>query len=564
MEKVELWYHHPNLDPSLKQELLSMTDKQKEDAFYTNITFGTAGMRGILGVGVNRMNIHTLRKANMGFAQYIVSNGSEACTQGIVIGYDNRHQSYTFALDCARLLVSQGIKAYIFESLRPTPELSFAVRHLKCFGGIMITASHNPKEYNGYKLYDAEGCQLVPRLADKVIENVNKIQDELAIEVNLTEEQEKQILWIGKEIDELYYEEVLRVQLNPQVRKNIKVVFSAQHGTSAVPIRELFKRAGIDVSFVENQCTPDPDFSNTITPNPEDPAAYIAAIALAKEVQADLILVCDPDADRMGVAVLNGDEYQLLTGNQSGALVLEYILSQKRKQGILPKNGVVFNTVVTGDLGEKIAQSYQVDVEKTLTGFKFIGEKIAQYEMTKEKEYLFGYEESYGSLIAPFARDKDAQQACLLLAEMACVAKEEGKTLSDVLNELYQQHGFYDESQFSILLEGEDGAKKIQRILESLMINPPKEIGNEEVVGWENYTILKQMKQGVISNLVGFVSSDVMKYYLADGSWVAVRPSGTEPKCKFYFCVCGQSQNAVQVKTNELHQAMREKLETIK
>ncbi len=557
MMKFDLWYNHPNLDGKLKLQMATMSEQEKNDAFYTNIAFGTAGMRGVLGPGTNRMNIHTLRKANTGFAQYIVSQGQEAMSRGVAIGYDNRHMSQEFAQDCAELLATYDIPSFVFESLRPTPELSFAVRHLNCFGGIMITASHNPKEYNGYKLYDEKGCQLVPHLAEQVISRVNAIEDELQIQVNPTEKQKELIKVIGQEIDELYYQEVLKIQFQPNIKKEIKIVFSPEHGTSAIPVQEIYQRTGYHCIPVESQCSPDPDFSNTPTPNPEDPRAYEAALSLAEQEKADIVLVCDPDADRMGVGVYHKGDYHLLTGNQSGALLIEYILSQLNKQNKLSKNSIIFNTVVTGDLGEKIAQHYGVEVEKTLTGFKFIGEKIAKYEETHEKEYVFGYEESYGSLISPFVRDKDAPQACLLLAEAAAVYKEEGKTLMDVLNDLYQLHGYYDESQFSVLLEGEDGAKRIQEILSQLRQNPMEELNGVKVVGWEDYGQLQQLINGETLPLEGFVASDVLKYYLEDGSWIAVRPSGTEPKCKFYFCVKGENRTEVEEKTNQYHKAMK-------
>lgn len=560
MDRINFWYTHPNLDINLKKQMDTMSAQEKEDAFYTNITFGTAGMRGILGPGCNRMNIHTLRKANLGFAQYIVSCGPEAMARGIAIGYDNRHMSKEFAQDCAELLAMHNIPSYIFESLRPTPELSFAVRHFNCFGGIMITASHNPKEYNGYKLYDEQGCQLIPSLAKQVIDHVNAIEDELSISVSLTNQQTQLITVIGQEVDELYYEKVLGVQLQPTIKKEITIVFSPEHGTSAIVVPELYKRAGYQCFEVKSQSTPDPDFSHTKTPNPEEPAAYEEAIVLAKEKNADIILVCDPDADRMGVGVYHGGEYHLLTGNQSGALLMEYILSQRKAQGTLPANAIIFNTVVTGDLGERIANAYGVEVEKTLTGFKFIGEKIEKYTQTKEKEYVFGYEESYGSLISPFARDKDAPQACLVLAEAAAFYKQQGQTLVNVLENLYHQHGFYEESQFSVLLEGGQGAKKIKEILKNLREAPLQEIDEKNVIGWEDYETLQQCKNKTRTPLMGFTPSEVLKYYLEDGSWVAVRPSGTEPKCKFYFCVKGNTKIEALEKTKRMHQSIKEKL----
>ena len=553
-ERYEKWVNHPNLDARYKDVLENMNEEEKNDAFYTLIEFGTAGMRGLLGPGTNRINIHTIRKATQGYANYIIAAGKK----GIAIGYDNRHMSREFAFDCADLLAKNNIRSYVFESLRPTPELSFAVRHLGCFGGIMITASHNPKEYNGYKLYDDKGCQLIPSLAAQVIDQVNAIEDELAIDANCTEEQKKLITVIGKDVDEEYYKNVLSIQLNPDVNKDIKIVFSPEHGTANIPVQEVYKRAGYTCIPVEEQCTPDPDFSNTPTPNPEQPGAYELALEYAKKNDADLILVCDPDADRMGVGVKHNGEYVVLTGNQSGSVEIEYICSQLTKQNKMPENPVMFNTVVTSDLGEKVAADYGVTTEKTLTGFKFIGEKVAKYEVTHEKNYVFGYEESYGSLIKPFVRDKDAPQACLMLAEACAYYKQEGKDLVDVLDSLYDRHGTYEESQVALTLSGEAGANRIKEILANLRKDSPDEIGGTKVVKSEDYKecVIKEGEK--VTELTGFTKSDVLKYYLEDGSWIAVRPSGTEPKCKFYYCIKGASKEDAHNKTVHFQQAMKE------
>ncbi len=561
MQLKDKWLNHPNLDSKLKQELLIMNEKQIEDAFYTNIEFGTAGMRGLLGVGTNRINVHTIRKATQGFVNYIVGNGKEAMERGIAIGYDNRHMSYEFAIDSANLLAKNGIKSYVFESLRPTPELSFAVRTYNCFGGIMITASHNPKEYNGYKLYDEQGCQLVPALAEQVINNVNAIEDELSIDPTCTLEQKSLITMIGKETDEKYYEEVLKIQLHPEVDKSlVKIIFSPEHGTANVPVQELYSRCGYNFIPVVEQCSPDPDFSNTETPNPEEKGAYTLSLEYAAKNNADLILVCDPDADRMGVGVLHQGEYVLLTGNQSGSVLIEYILSQLVELNKMPSNPVMFNTVVTSDLGEKIAAKYGVETEKTLTGFKFIGEKVQKYSENGQKNYVFGYEESYGSLISPFVRDKDAPQACLMLAEAACFYKAQGKTLVDVLNACYKEHGTYDETQVSITLMGKEGAMRIKEIMNSLRVNGVPEVNGVKVVRSEDYLLKKQVINGESLSLDGFAVSDVLKYYLEDGSWIAVRPSGTEPKCKIYFCVKGNTQEEVKTKTKAYQEEMKQKL----
>ena len=553
-ERYSKWLNHENLAPQYKPVLEAMDAEEKNDAFYTTIEFGTAGMRGLLGPGTNRINIHTIRKATQGYANYInENNGGKA---GIAIGYDNRHMSKEFAFDCADLLAKNNIKSYVFESLRPTPELSFAVRHFNCFGGIMITASHNPKEYNGYKLYDDKGCQLIPCLASQVIDKVNAIEDELAIDANCTEEQKKLITVIGKDVDEEYYKNVLSIQLNPEVKKDIKIVFSPEHGTANIPVQEVYKRAGYTCIPVVEQCGPDPDFSNTPTPNPEQAGAYELSLKYAKENQADLILVCDPDADRMGVGVLHNGEYVVLTGNQSGSVEIEYICSQLQKQGKMPENPVMFNTVVTSDLGEKVASDYGVSTEKTLTGFKFIGEKVAKYEKTHEKNYVFGYEESYGSLIKPFVRDKDAPQACLMLAEACAFYKEQGKDLVDVLDSLYDRHGTYEESQVALSLAGEAGAKRIKEILATLRKDAPTQIGGTKVVRSEDYKECTIKEGDTVTELTGFTKSDVLKYYLEDGSWIAVRPSGTEPKCKFYYCIKGASKEDAHNKTVHFQKAM--------
>ena len=558
-EAYERWLNHPNLDPSYKEVLEHMTEKEKNDAFYTTIEFGTAGMRGLLGPGTNRINLHTIRKANEGFAAYIEAHGEEAKQRGVAIGYDNRHMSPEFAMDSARVLAKHGIRSYVFESLRPTPELSFAVRYFHCFGGIMVTASHNPKEYNGYKLYDEKGCQLVPALAQQVIDRVNAVQDELAITADVSAEEEKLITVIGKEVDEEYYKNVLSIQLNPDVDKDlIKIIFTPEHGTANIPVKEVYTRAGYHFVAVEEQCTPDPDFSNTPTPNPEEPGSYELALEYAKREDADIILVCDPDADRMGVGVKHEGEYKLLTGNQSGSVLIEYILSQLSEKGQMPPHPVMFNTVVTSDLGEKIANKYGVECEKTLTGFKFIGEKVAKYEVSGEKNYVFGYEESYGSLIKPFVRDKDAPQACLMLAEAACYYKAQGKTLVDVLYALYEELGYYEESQTSLKLEGQEGAMRIKQILSDLRASDVTEIAGEAVVRFEDYKECIIKEKDAVRELTGFTKSDVLKYYLADGSWIAIRPSGTEPKCKFYYCVKGTSLQDAHEKTVAYQKAMAE------
>ncbi len=557
-ENYDRWMSNPNLNDALRKEMEGMNEEAINDAFYTNIEFGTAGMRGVMGAGTNRINIHTIRKATKGFAEYIKENGKEAMERGIAIGYDNRHHSREFAFDSANVLASNGIRVYVFDSLRPTPELSFLTRYKKCFGGIMITASHNPGKYNGYKLYDEKGCQLVPHLADAVTAKVNAVEDELGVTAEVSEENKSLIEVVGEEVDKEYYKAVESIQLNPDVNRDlIKIVFSPEHGTSNVPVRSILGECGYHVTPVLEQCDPDPDFSNTPTPNPEQPGAYELAVKYAEKEDADIILVCDPDADRMGVGVKSDKGYTILTGNQSGAVLIEYILSTLKEKNLMPENPVMFNTVVTSDLGEKIAKKYGVETEKTLTGFKFIGEKVAKYEVSHEKNYVFGYEESYGSLIKPFVRDKDAQQACLMLAEAACYYAEKGKTLCDVLEDCYKEHGYYNESQTSITLEGMSGAAKIKEIMTRLRTEKLQDINGVKVVRYQDFDTAEEGVGDEVKPLTGFTKSNVLKYFLEDGSWIAVRPSGTEPKIKIYYCIKGTSSEDALNKAKKYEEEMK-------
>jgi phosphoglucomutase len=551
-EEYERWLNNNNIEPSTKQELLTMDEKQKEDAFYMNLEFGTAGMRGILGAGTNRMNIYIIRKANVGFAKYVLTL-PDSKEKGIAIGYDNRHMSYRFAIESARVLATYGIKSFIFESLRPTPELSFAVRHLKCAGGIMITASHNPKEYNGYKVYDDTGCQLIPEWGDQVVSYVNEVKDELGIKVFDADESYPYITWIGEEVDEAYYKEVMGIEINPGMdKKDFKLVFSPQHGTSNIPVRTVLTRLGYDIVPVLAQCAPDPDYTNTKSPNPEVESSYELAIKKAKEVDADVVVITDPDGDRLGVVAKQNGEYVLMSGNQSAAVYLEYILSQHKDKGTLPSNAVMYNTIVTSDLGELVARSYGVDVEKTLTGFKFIGDKIRKYEKTHEKEFIFGYEESYGCVVKDFVRDKDAVQAVLTAAEAGNYYKKQGKTLIDVLNDLYAKFGTFKESQVALAKAGASGAKRIAEIMDNLRKDAPTTIGGVKVIKSEDYQTSKR-SDGTTINLP---KSNVLKYYLEDGSWIAARPSGTEPKCKFYFSIKGTDKDDAAKKTDVFQKDM--------
>ncbi len=556
IEKYNYWLNHPDMTKELKAELEKMDEKEREDAFYTDCKFQTAGMRGVMGAGTNRINIFTIRKATMGYINYLKEHFK---APKIAISYDNRHNSRDFAYDCARLLASYDIEVYVAESLRPTPELSFMVRHYHCDGGIMITASHNPKQYNGYKLYDANGCQLIPELADQVIAEIEKLEDVLSIKPLL--EESPLIHEVGEDVDRAYYEEVLNIRLHKDLPKDFTIAFSPEHGASNWPVRACLKEAGYHVEVVEEQCVPDPDFAKTKTPNPEEAGAYEKVLALAKEKNAELILVCDPDGDRMGVGIKhsNGD-YIIFNGNQTGALLLEYILSARKELGIEVDHPVMFNTIVTSDIGEAVASSHGVECEKTLTGFKYIGDKVAKYEKTKEKTYVFGYEESYGSLIKPFVRDKDATQACVMLAEACAYYRAKGKTLKDVLDDIYARLGAYYDSQLSISLPGQDGAQKLKAIMAKLREEPLKEVLGNKVVKYEDYKLQKTYEGSKVSALKGFDVTDVLKFYLEDGSFIAVRPSGTEPKCKVYFSIKDQDVARAKEKNDRYHEVMKDLL----
>ncbi len=546
-KKINHWKNFKALDPTLKVLLEKASESELQDAFYTDLEFGTAGMRGLLGAGTNRLNIYTIRKANLAFARYLLQYPN-AKERGVAIAYDNRHMSKEFAMESATVLAKNGIKAYVFSSLRPTPELSYAVRLLNCEGGIVVTASHNPKEYNGYKVYDENGCQLVPELIDQVIKESKAIEDELSIDVSLSDEQKKLIHIIDKEVDEPYLKAVLGCQLRPdQDKSKVKLIFTPQHGTANILVRESLTKAGYHFVPLLSQCDPDPDFSNTKSPNPEEKIAYEGAIELAKLEKADAVLSTDPDADRLGVAVLHNNEYVLLTGNQTGSILIDYLFMTRRELSKMPEYPVMFNTIVTSDLGEKIATHYGVETEKTLTGFKFIGDKIAKYEINQKKNFVFGYEESYGYLFEPFVRDKDAIQACLILAECITYHKNNGMTLVDVLNGLYAKFGTHLEDQVSLTLKGEEGAQRIKAILDHFRTEVIDDFAGIKVVVKEDYmTSLKISKDQV--TVLDFPKSDVIKYFLEDGSWIAIRPSGTEPKCKFYFCIVAPNQSAVQHK----------------
>ncbi|WP_078435485.1 phospho-sugar mutase [Metabacillus halosaccharovorans] len=545
-QSYQRWNQKQDLDQELRTLLTNLEGNEKalEDCFYKELEFGTGGMRGEIGPGTNRMNIYTIRKASEGLATYINSFGDEAKKRGVAIAYDSRHKSPEFAMEAAKTLASHGIQTYVFEELRPTPELSFAVRHLHAFSGIVITASHNPPEYNGYKVYGEDGGQLPPAAADTVISYVNQVEDELQIEVKDESELKSQglINMIGEEIDQAYTEKLTTISVNPSLSQEVdlKVVFTPLHGTANKPVRSGLEALGYkNVTVVKEQELPDPNFSTVKSPNPEEHDAFTLAIRDGKEIDADVLIGTDPDADRLGVAVKNNDgEYVVLTGNQTGALLLNYLLSEKKEKGTLPENGVVLKTIVTSEIGREIAKSYGLETIDTLTGFKFIGEKINEYERTGQYQFQFGYEESYGYLIGDFARDKDAVQAALISAEVAAYYKKKGLTLYQGLLEIFKEYGYYKEGLQSLTLKGKEGAEQIQSILQSFRSNPPTDVAGKKIVAIEDYK--SSERQDVAAGTkakIDLPGSNVLKYILEDNSWFCVRPSGTEPKAKFYFGV---------------------------
>ncbi|HDR8342704.1 phospho-sugar mutase [Bacillus cereus] len=557
-QEFSRWLSYAQLDAELKEQLENMKQDEKkiEDSFYKNLEFGTGGMRGELGAGTNRLNVYTVRKATKGLASFIENLGEEAKKRGVVVAYDSRHKSPEFAMEVAATLGACGITTYVFESLRPTPVLSFAVRHLHTVSGIVLTASHNPPEYNGYKVYGEDGGQLPPKEADELISYVNAVEDELTVEVADVEQLKTDGLLhiIGQEVDDAYAAELNNVIINKEmvekVGKDLKIVFTPLHGTSNISVRRGLKEVGFtDVTVVKEQELPDPNFSTVKSPNPEEHAAFEYAIRDGEKVGADVLIATDPDADRLGVAVRNHNgEFQVLTGNQTGALMLDYLLSQKKENGTLPENGVVLKTIVTSEIGRTIAKAYGLDTIDTLTGFKFIGEKIRQYEESGQYEFQFGYEESYGYLIRPFCRDKDAVQSVLFACEVAAYYKSQGKTLYDGLLEVFEKYGFFREDLVSLTLKGKDGAEKIQEMMATFRENPPKEVSGLTVVAVEDYkaSIVTSLQDGHKEE-IHLPKSNVLKYQLEDGSWFCLRPSGTEPKIKFYFGVKDSSlQNSEQ------------------
>lgn len=551
-ESLQKWLDYEDLDLSLKRDLTGKTNAEREDMFYSSLAFGTGGMRGILGAGTNRMNIYTIRKANDGLARYLIGKYPEQdLVRGVVIAHDNRRMSREFAMESAMVLGAYGIKSYLFDALRPTPELSFATRYLHAISGIVITASHNPPQYNGYKIYDEFGCQYTPDYANQIVDLVNQTEDLFNIKTLSFAELESEglIEFIGTAVDEAYLELVKTVQIHPEIKKDIKIVFTPLHGTSAMLATRLLSSTGYEFYPVKEQMIHDADFGTVKSPNPENPAAFAMAIDLGKKVDADLLIATDPDADRLGIAVKNAGEYQFLSGNQTGAILLYYLLNERKKLGTLPQKGVVFNTIVTSTIGEKIAKSFGFEVISTLTGFKFIGEQARFLEAT-DKKFIFGYEESFGYVINDGVRDKDALQALLLASEAASFYKyHENKTLYDVLLDIFAKYGYHSEALYNVELLGLAGKKRIDRIMEHLQKNHLKQIDSTKVVSIEDYNLRLRFVQAR-QETIDLPQSDVIKYILADGSWFVLRPSGTEPKLKIYAASegCSLAESELKVK----------------
>ncbi len=548
-EQYNRWVSHPNIDPLLKKELLSMDEKQKNDAFYTNIEFGTAGMRGLLGAGTNRINVHTIRKANVGFAKYICSMGEEAKKKGIAIGYDNRHMSKEFADDSARVLATFGITSYVFESLRPTPELSFAVRHLGCAGGIMITASHNPKEYNGYKVYWEDGAQLPPHHAAAIAAELEKIDIFTGVKRMAFDEavQASLIETLGDETDRKFMSHVMDMVNDydsvAKVADTFQVVYTPFHGCGHKLVPEALTRLGIKhLHCVPEQMVIDGDFPTVASPNPENPEGFYLAVALADKVKADFIVGTDPDSDRVGIMVRDREgRFQPVSGNQTGVLLSDYLYGAMKRSGKLPEKPVALKTIVTTEMARKVAEVNGLQCYDTFTGFKFLAEKKDKLENSGEGKVIFSYEESYGYMLGDYVRDKDAVTASMMLTEMAAWYAGQGLTLFDALEKLYEKYGYYAEKTHNLVMPGLDGLKDMAALMKSLRENPPAAISGVAVVRRKDYA-----DGSVVDCATGAVSamelkgSNVLRYELADGTTILVRPSGTEPKIKVYVLTIGK------------------------
>ena len=573
-EVYEQWLSNPYFDEATKEELKNIAEDDNEikERFYMDLEFGTAGLRGIIGAGTNRMNIYVVRRATQGLANYIAKVDKKS--QGVAIAYDSRHMAPEFAEEAALCLAANGIKAYIFESLRPTPELSFAVRHLGCVAGINVTASHNPPEYNGYKVYWEDGAQITPPHDSGIMGEVKSISDWNTVKTIDKAEAEKAGLFqvIGKEVDDAYMAElkkqVLHMDAIKAEGKNLKVVYTPLHGTGNIPARRILKELGFEnVYVVKEQELPDGDFPTVSYPNPEAAEAFELGLKLAKEVDADLVLATDPDADRLGVRVKDKNgEYHDLTGNMSGCLLANYEISQKKAiNGSLPEDGALIKTIVTTNLADAIAKGYGVKLIEVLTGFKFIGQQILGFEQSGKGSYLFGFEESYGCLIGTYARDKDAIVATMALCEAAAYYKTQGKTLWDAMIEMYEQFGYYKDAIQSVTMKGIEGLQKIQEIMNSLRQNPPAEFAGHKVVAVRDYKAdtITDVATGAVKP-TGLPNSNVLYYELTDDAWVCVRPSGTEPKVKFYYGVKGTSLADADEKSDIMGKAVLDMVDSMK
>ncbi len=565
-EVYERWCTDGYFDPDTKAELKALegNEKEIEDRFYRQLEFGTGGLRGVIGAGTNRMNIYTVRQATQGLANYILlQNGQE---KGVAIAYDSRRMSPEFAKEAALCLNGNGIKAYLFESLRPTPELSFAVRQLGCISGIVITASHNPREYNGYKVYWEDGAQITPPHDKNILEEVAKVTEFSQVKTMAEGEAKEQGLlqMIGEEIDDLYMEQLKKQSIHPELiteaAKDMKIVYTPLHGTGNLPVRRVLKELGFEhVYVVKEQELPDGNFPTVAYPNPEDEKAWTLALKLAEEVDADIILATDPDADRLGVYAKDAKtgKYVSFTGNMSGMLIAEYILRERTKTGTMLENPALVETIVTTDMAKAIAADYHAALIEVLTGFKYIGEQIKFFEQQNTYHYVFGLEESYGCLAGTYARDKDACVAVMMLCEVAAYYKQQGKTLWDAMIEMYEKYGYYKEALATLTLKGIDGASRIQEMMSEQRKNPPKELGGLKVRAVRDYktNVRKDLLTGE-EEPTGLPASKVLYYELEDHAWCCVRPSGTEPKIKFYFGVKGNSLEDAEVKLEALKRDM--------
>lgn len=566
-EQYNFWLENEYFDEATKAELKAIEKDENEinERFYKDLEFGTGGLRGIIGAGTNRMNVYTVRKATQGLANYIIKQGAQS--KGVAIAYDSRRMSPEFADEAALCLAANGIKAYVFDALRPTPELSFALRTKGCTAGIVVTASHNPPEYNGYKVYWEDGAQVTAPRDKDIINEVNAVTDYADVKTMAIEDAKKAGLYIviGKEIDDLYMAELKKQIIHPEiikeVAKDIKIVYSPFHGTGNVPVRRILKELGFEnVYVVPEQELPDPDFTTLEYPNPEDPKAFTLALKLAREVKADVVLATDPDADRLGIYSYDtkSGDYVSFTGNMSGMLIAEYLLRERKNTGTMPENPAMVKTIVTTNMADPIAEKYNVKLIEVLTGFKYIGEQIKWFEQSKSNNYVFGLEESYGCLAGTHARDKDAVVAVMCLCEVAAWCKKNNITLWDQMLNIYKEYGYYKEDLYTITLKGMDGSAKIQEMMTKLRNNPPKELGNWKVLSFRDYEKdeITDMKTGE-KKPTGLPKSNVLYFDLTDNSWCCARPSGTEPKIKFYMGVKGVNLEDAKKKVAELTENLK-------